>query len=333
MPDGITTGDFILGQQMKPRGFRFGATPGGSYGGGTSPVKTFDTILPDQFGMLAMWTGDGIIAVTNATYITDAPTTGLVYGRNGATGAWVPVATGSIGGIPEAPTTGLAYTRDGATASWVALPYIIPEAPNDGQNYTRNGLNHNWSVAFNQQIANGLYAPISTVSFPEAPQDGISYARRGWDHSWQPVATGTGVPEAPPTGLEYTRNGLNESWDVAFTQATAATLFAPISTVSFPEVPNNGVAYDRVYDGWVPSLTMAQTNLLYAPIWTVSFPEAPTDGREYARRGSDASWQALPTITPGVPFPPATAGEIFVFQGSPAGWINIQTVILDGGTF
>ena len=332
MPDGITTGDSILSQQMKPKGFSFGATPGGSYGGGTSPVRTFDTILPQQFGMLAMWTGDGQIAVTDQTYITDAPDTGTVYGRNGLTGTWVPVATGTVGGIPEAPTTGLNYTRNGSTPAWVPLPYIIPNAPNDGQNYTWNGLNLTWAPAFNAAAASALFAPIGTVSFPEAPQDGTVYGRRGYDHTWVPTAS-NGMPEAPPTGLTYTRNGLNESWTVAFTALAAQLLFAPITTVSFPEVPNNGAAYDRIFGAWVPSFTQAAASLLYAPIWTISFPEAPTDGRDYARRGSDNSWQAIPPITPGVPFPPATAGEIFVFQGSPAGWINIQSVILDGGTF
>jgi hypothetical protein len=330
MPDGIQKGDSILAQQMKPRGFQFGPTEGGTYGGGTSPVKTFDTILPEQFGMLAMWSGDGLLAITDQTYPTDAPADGIVYGRNGLSQTWVPVASGS--GIPEAPTTGLTYTRNGEAAQWQPLPYIIPEAPNDGQVYNRNGLNHNWSVAFNQQIANTLYAPLGTVSFPEAPQDGIAYARRGWDHSWQPVATGTGVPEAPPTGANYTRNGAAQSWTQAFTQGQAANLFAPISTVSFPEVPNNGIAYDRVFGTWVPSFTQQAASVLYAPAWTVSFPEAPTDGRDYARRGVDNSWQAIPPYTPGIPEAPAT-GALYLRDGLTTGWVDVQTIILDGGTF
>lgn len=335
MPDGIQTGGAILAAQMKPKAFSFGATPGGTYGGGTSPVRTFDTILPPQFGSLAMWAGDGLLAVTNEVYPTDAPTDGQSYARNGLSQTWVPVATGT--GVPDAPIDGRTYTRTGppggiGPGSWLPLPYVIPEAPNDGQNYTRNGLNGQWIPAFTPLAAQAMFAPVGTVSFPEAPQDGIAYARRGWDHTWQPVATGTGVPEAPPDGQNYTRNGLYKNWVVAFSQQQATTLFAPISTVSFPEVPNNGAAYDRVFGGWTPSFTQQQANLLYAPSWTVSFPESPTDGRSYARRGVDHSWQAIPVYTSVVPEAP-TDGNLYVRDGESASWINIQTVILDGGTY
>lgn len=335
MPDGIQTGGSILAQQMKPKGFQYGATPGPTYGGGTSPVRTFDTILPPQFGMLAMWSGDGTIAVTDQDYPTEAPADGIVYGRNGLLGEWIPVPSG--GGIPEAPSTGLTYTRTGSPTgpgSWTALPFIISEAPNDGQAYNRNGVNHAWIAAFNQQAANALYAPIGTISFPEAPEDGIAYARRGWDHTWQPVATGTGVPEAPPTGQTYTRDGLHQEWIGAFTLTQATQFFAPISTVSFPEAPTDGNNYTRngALRTWQPAFSQVQANLLYAPVWTVSFPEAPTDGRSYARRGVDNSWQAIAVTTPGIPEAPAT-GSLYVRDGSPPGWIDIQTVTLDGGVF
>lgn len=337
MPDGIVTGGSILAQQMKNRAFQSGPTSGGTYGGGNSPVRTWDTILPSEFGQLAMWSGDGLLAVTDQVYPTDAPADGQNYARNGLTQTWVPVATGT--GIAEAPTTGLTYTRTGPPpgggtqpGAWVALPYIIPEAPTDGQPYNRYGNNNTWGVAFSQQAANALYAPISTVSFPEAPNDGIAYARRGWDHSWQPVATGTGLPEAPPDGNTYTRNGLYKNWTLAYTQQQALTQFAPISTVSFPEVPNNGVAYARTYGAWTPSFTQQQASLLYAPSWTVSFPEAPSDGRTYTRRGVDHSWQAVTIPTSTVPEAP-TDGALYVRDGQTASWINIQTVTLDGGTY
>lgn len=335
-PMGIPSGDQILAQQGKSKGFTFGPTAGGIFGGGTSPVRTNDTVLFGDEGKVAVWASDGYLKISTVNYLADAPADGLSYARNGLLGEWVPTAT--IAGVPEAPTDGRTYTRTGGTtmfnASWLPLPYIIPDAPPDGQVYVRNGLNQTWQPAFTQADAGALYAPLATVSFPEAPTDGIAYARRGWDHTWQPVATGTGVPEAPPTGIVYVRDGYNKAWAIAFTEGMANTLYAPRSTVSFPEAPIDGRGYVRngALNAWQPAFTEVDGLALFAPAWTVSFPEAPTDGRNYARRGADNSWQALPASQNWITDAPAD-GNLYVRSGTTAGWINVQDLDLDGGQY
>lgn len=334
-PMGIPSGDQILAQQGKSKGFSFGPTAGGSYGGGTSPVKTWDTVLPGQFGQLAMWSGDGFLAVTDTQYTPEPPDDGIAYARRGLDGdwEWIPVATGT--GVPEAPIDGRTYTRTGiAGGSWQPLPFLLPEAPVTGQSFVRVGLNQTWQPAFSQANADALYAPLDTVSFPEAPTDGIAYARRGWDHTWQPVATGTGIAEAPPTGLNYVRNGLNRIWNLAFTQAMGNSLYAPISTISFPEAPTDGLLYVRngALHAWEQALTQQTAQTLFAPFWTVSFPEAPTDGRDYARRGADNSWQVIPVVQNWVTDAPAD-GQLYVRSGTAQSWVNVQLLDLDGGQY
>jgi hypothetical protein len=330
---GIPSGDQILAQQMKPKGFQFGPTPGGIYGGGNSPVRQPEAVSPSDFGQLAMWVGDGYIAVTDTEYTPEAPLDGQPYVREG--GEWV-VLGNVVGTVTEAPSTNLTYTRNGFQHTWQPLPYIIPEAPVTGQGYVRVGLNQQWQPAFTQANANALYAPISTVSFPEAPMDGTAYARRGWDHSWRPVATGSGVAEAPPTGNVYVRDGLNEAWDLAFTASQANALYAPISLVgtAIGEAPLDGLTYVRngALRVWQPAFTLQEAVTLFAPIFTVSFPEAPTDGRSYLRRGADHSWQAQ-AINPGwITDAPAT-GDFYVRDGLTQSWVDVQQLDLDGGTY
>lgn len=308
------------------------------FGGGESPVKQS---RPITVGRVAVWEAEGTLTsstidLDNPNFITEAPDTGLVYGRRGYDQEWVPVASNL--GVPEAPVDGRTYTRDGQLQAWLPLPYLISEAPASGQGFVRNGLNNTWQPAFTQAAADGRYAPITTESFPEAPQDGIAYARRGWDRSWQPVATGTGLAEAPPTGLTYVRDGLNERWVLSFTQGQAQAQgdarYAPIATVSFPEAPKDGRTYNRngAAQAWEPALTEVMALTLFAPIWTISFPEAPTDGRSYARRGADNSWQALPPVQNFVTDAP-NDGNLYVRSGTAQVWVNVQTLDLDGGTW
>ena len=333
-PGGITSGDQILSQQMKPRGFTFGPTPGGIYGGGNSPVRQREVVSPNEFGQLAMWSGDGYIAVTTTQYAPEAPADGLVYGRRGYDHQWIPVASNL--GVPEAPVDGRSYTRDGQFQAWLPLPFIIPEAPPTGQPYNRYGSTGTWGLAFSKGAADALYAPIATVGFPEAPDDGIAYARRGWDRRWIPVATNLGVSEAPPTGNTYVRDGLNEAWRLSFTQAQATALFAPISITGsiIPEAPADGQDYVRngLLRTWQPAFTEAAAVTLFAPIWTVSFPEAPVDGRSYLRRGADHSWQAMPVIQNWIT-EALDDGQLYVRDGLLQTWVSVQTLDLDGGTY
>lgn len=330
-PMGIPSGDQILAQQGKSKGFSFGPTNGGIFGGGTSPVKTNDTILFGDIGKVAVWAGDGYLEVATVDYIADAPDDGQPYIRQ--SGEWM-LLSGATGAVAEAPKTGINYVRNGFFGAWQPLPYIIPEAPTTGQGFVRVGLNQAWQPAFTQANADALYAPLATVSFPEAPADGTAYARRGWDHTWQPVATGTGIAEAPPTGFLYVRDGLNERWVLGFTEALANTLYAPISTVSFPEAPADGLQYVRngALHTWQLALTQQTASTLFAPFWTVSFPEAPTDGRDYARRGADNSWQVIPVVRNWVIDAPAD-GNLYVRSGTAQEWVNVQLLDLDGGQY
>lgn len=173
-------------------------------------------------------------------------------------------------------------------------PVPVGESPLDGRGYVRVGLNQAWAPAFTQAQADARYAPIATVSFAEPPDDGQAYARRGWDRSWVAVATGEGVPEAPPDGGSYTRCGADETWRPAFTQAQADARYATLSQVSgvIYDAPNNTNVYARSGGAWVLALTESIADTLYAPRSTVGFPEAPmTKKRLFARRGSDQSWQ------------------------------------------
>ena len=134
----------------------FGPTPMGTFGGGTSPLKTNETILFNDVGKVAVWAADGYLEIATDDYLTEAPEDGTTYGRRGFDHAWVPIAASST--VIDEPIDGRTYTRTGQPAEWVPLPYIIPEAPPTGQSYTRNGLNQTWVLAFNQIDASALYA-------------------------------------------------------------------------------------------------------------------------------------------------------------------------------
>lgn len=222
---GIAEGDVLLALHGVPPDFQFAPLPMGKFGGGSSPVKTDATILPDRVGGVAVWSADGYLKVSDDAYVTDAPNDGQAYVRQG--GQWVLLST-EVGSVTEAPNTGLNYTRNGQLKQWVAQPYIIPEAPLDGQAYARVGLNNSWATVFTENQATAMFAPIDTVSFPEAPPDGRSYVRRGWDHSWVPAPSG-GIPEAPNDGNWYVRGNL--SWGQAFTQTEADMLYMPLGGI------------------------------------------------------------------------------------------------------
>ena len=195
----IENGQDIIDRQMTPAaaGFRepqgHGAEPAGVYGGGTSPLKTRDTIFPDDHGKLAEWSGDGFLRISRKHYPADPPTDGQVYGWQAPRG-WVAIGAG--GSWLEAPNDGRDYVRRGSEASWQPLPYVLPESPGDGQGYVRVGSSHAWRPAFTQAAADARYAPITQQAIPESPQTGLIYGRRGWDHAWVPIATGAGSPVA-----------------------------------------------------------------------------------------------------------------------------------------
>lgn len=57
------------------------------------------------------------------------------------------------------------------------------------------------------------------------------------------------------------------------------------------EAPCTGFVYGRDgCCGWVPVLTRWQADCLYAPVTTVPFPEAPEDGNAYLRNGLTKQW-------------------------------------------
>ena len=153
----ILKGDWVIAQQMRPPAVFMGAEEGVVYGGGTSPVRTHDTIQPEDVGTLAMWTADGTIGPAIITPVPEAPDDGLSYARRGWDKQWVPVATDF--GLPEAPVDGRNYTRNGQIKQWMPLPFLLPEAPTTGQGFVRVGLNHQWEPAFTQCDADSLYAP------------------------------------------------------------------------------------------------------------------------------------------------------------------------------
>ena len=187
LPARLENGDDILERQMTPEasGFRqgqgFGAEEGGHFGGGTSPLKTRDTIYPKDYGKLAEWIGDGFLRISRRFYPSDPPADGQTYGWQWPDG-WVVITGGGAGGIGEAPSDGRTYTRTGVGVDdslwgtmvwgrdrwgagthggeWVPLPYIIPEAPTDGQGYIRIGATNTWSAAFTQAQADARYQPI-----------------------------------------------------------------------------------------------------------------------------------------------------------------------------
>jgi hypothetical protein len=105
-----------------------------------------DTLRTDGLGNLTWVAGNGAFP--------EAPSDGLIYGRNGQTAAWVAITGASLtinglGLVAEAPVDGRIYGR--ANESWVLLPFTgggsgsaFPEAPADGQLYGRTGLSQSW---------------------------------------------------------------------------------------------------------------------------------------------------------------------------------------------
>ena len=264
----IENGQDVIDRQMTPRasGFREpqgrGADDSGTYGGGTSPLKTGDTIFIEDHGKLAEWAGDGYLRISRKFYPSDPPTDGQTYGWRFPEG-WVVLPGGDTGGIGEAPTDGRTYTRTGYDSSWQPLPYILGEAPSDGRGYIRIGLTNSWLPAFTQADADLLYAPITSQGIPEAPETGLVYGRRGWDHTWIPVATGDGIPEAPVDGYLYVRQGSTESWQIAFTKAQADSLYQPLTEIDVnpPVNPSDGT-------WWVDPST-GQLSIFYQGDWIV----------------------------------------------------------------
>ncbi len=106
------------------------------------------------------------------------------------------------------------------------------------------------------------------------------------------------------------------------------------------EAPANGYVYGRdgACQSWVPVLTKWQADCLYAPITTVPFPEAPMDGQIYARDGLTHSWVVQGTV-PGSGYitDAPLDGNYYVRQNGQ--WVNITTVPtivttpIQGGTY
>lgn len=106
------------------------------------------------------------------------------------------------------------------------------------------------------------------------------------------------------------------------------------------EAPPTGWVYGRdgACHSWVPVLTRWQADCLYAPITTVPFPDAPMDGQIYARNGLTKSWVVQGTV-PGsgyVTDAPMDGNYYVRYMGA---WVQIQTVPviltapLQGGTY
>ena len=308
----IQDGQDVIDRQMTPgaSGFRErqgnGAELAGHFGGGTSPVKTRDTIYPKDYGRVAEWSGDGWLQLSHRFYLTDPPTDGQVYGWQWPTG-WVgvPPGGGTGEGIGEAPTDGRTYTRTGYDSSWQPLPYILGEAPTDGRGYVRIGSTNTWAPAFTQAQADLLYAPIGTGGIPEAPDDGLVYGRRGWDHSWIAVATGDGIPEAPTTGLLYVRRGSDETWQIAFTRGEADTLY-----VSLGDLADYALLSDL--DNYLP-LVGGSANQMQGPLILAGDATSATPLGAVTYQQMMAAVGAIGTIHVGPTAPsPAAAGDLWL---------------------
>lgn len=78
------------------------------------------------------------------------------------------------------------------------------------------------------------------------------------------------------------------------------------------EAPCTGFVYGRDgCCGWVPVLTRWQADCLYAPITTVPFPEAPADGNAYLRNGMLKKW-VMNGAAPGVVSEAPLDGQFYV---------------------
>lgn len=181
----------------------------------------------------------------------------------------------TFGGGTSPIKTGQPIHREdvGKLVEWAADGYIriarhdyLREAPADGQPYLRAG--GEWVVLGNVS---------GTVS--DAPTDGRTYTRTGYDGRWDPLPYI--IAEAPEDGQGYVRVGLNRGWAPALTLAATNARYAPISTVSFPEAPNDGLVYGR--RGWDHTWIAVGSG--------AGIGEAPTDGQGYLRHGASQSWR------------------------------------------
>ena len=105
------------------------------------------------------------------------------------------------------------------------------------------------------------------------------------------------------------------------------------------EAPPTGFVYGRdgACQSWVPVLTRWQADCLYAPITTVPFPEAPMDGNLYVRNGLTHTWVLANSAPAGYVNEAPIDGNYYVRQNGQ--WVNITavpevvTAPISGGTY
>jgi hypothetical protein len=269
------------------------------------------------------WITDGINmfweTISSANLITEAPSTGLVYGRYN--GNWLPVTIQW-----DAPADGGMYTR--RNNAWYSMPQYVSEAPgmsirfgryngtwqpdaiqtdapNDGNVYAR--FNNGWqqlppyiveapqnSLLYARINSNWQSVPIQA----DAPPDGQFYARR--NYAWFPVEFANLLSDAPTDGTLYGRQ--DAAWIAAYpasnpanyqsdTQVAASlTPYAKwqggtfTGACSFPGViMPNGPATLQINGGATGQILVR--NSIGTMAWNdPSPPEAPLDGVAYARQ-------------------------------------------------
>lgn len=132
------------------------------YGGGVSPIKQVGQVDP---GNIAVFVAEGIVAGAGGAgsgFVSEAPTDGFTYTRNGLTDSWV-----------------RAFTRDLADALYAPASTVpFPEAPKDGQDYARNGLWGTW-----------VPVTVATGGVPEVPATGGPFVRNAG--AWVPLSSVT----------------------------------------------------------------------------------------------------------------------------------------------
>lgn len=150
------------------------------YAGGNSPVRQACVVEPWQWGYAAIWTADGYVCPDGfdgiIRVVYEAPSTGFVYGRDGACQTWVPVLTRWQADCLYAPIT--------------TVPF--PEAPVDGQLYVRNGQTQSWVVQ-NTTPGSGYVT--------DAPMDSNYYVR--YMGTWVQIQTVPVILTAPIQGGTY----------------------------------------------------------------------------------------------------------------------------------
>lgn len=104
------------------------------------------------------------------------------------------------------------------------------------------------------------------------------------------------------------------------------------------EAPNTGFVYGRdgACQSWVPVLTRWQADCLYAPVTTVPFPEAPADGNAYLRNGLTQSW-VINGSAPGAVTEAPLDGGFYVRRNGQWVLLetdpNVVTTPIQGGTY